>query len=217
MISTILSIDDEEINHEIIREFLQNYNVESAVSAQEALEVLQTQDVDLILLDIVMPQTDGIELCEKVKQNKKTAHIPILFVTANTKDEYIRNAFERGGVDFIKKPVNAVDLQQRVKLHLKDRVIFSFDANHYFNLKTKTLYKNNKEIKLSNSEQKLLTFFIKNKGIIVDNITIANAIFENFNHEYKPKTIRNLISSLRAKLPEESIQSIYGSGYIFVN
>lgn len=215
MLYNILSIDDEKINHEIIQETLPSYNVEVAMDADEAMELLSNKDIDLILLDIMMPNSDGIELCKRIKHNPKTSHIPILFITANTEDAYIQKAFEAGGIDFIKKPVNAVDIQQRVQLHLKDRVIFTIDNEHFFNAKTQTLYKNNIQVPLSNNEKKLLALFMHNIGQTIDVAKIANSIFNNSSYEYKNKTIRNLISSLRSKLPEESIVSIYGIGYRF--
>ena len=215
MFNIILSIDDEAINHDIVQEVLPYHKIECAMSAKEALEILQVKDIDLILLDIVMPDYDGLKLCKEIKNNPKTSHIPILFITANTNDTFIKEAFEAGGIDFIKKPINAVDLQQRVKLHLKDKVIFTIDKEYYFNLKTVTLYKENTELLLSTKEKELLSLFISKNGITLEAVDIANYLDKEYNKEYKSKTIRNLVSSLRGKLPKGIIENIYGVGYLF--
>ena len=211
----ILCVDDKPINLDIVIEMLHNYTVYPAIDAINALDILDKFDIDLILLDIMMPNISGFELCKQIKEDSDFNDIPILFITADHKDETIFNAFEYGGVDFIKKPLNAIDLQQRVKLHLKQNSIFTIDKHFYFDKKTNTLFKDNKIVKLSKSKQKLLKLFITKINIPINPIDISAYIYDDHTKEYNNKTIRNLISSLKNKLPKDLITNSYGQGYIF--
>ncbi len=211
----ILCVDDEPINLDVVTEILHCYTVYSAIDAENAFNILDKVTIDLILLDIMMPNISGLELCKQIKENNETTGIPILFITAHTNDEIIINAFEYGGVDFIKKPLNVIDLQQRVKLHLRQNKIFTINTQFYIEKKTMTLFKDNTVIKLSKSEQRLLRLFINRINIPINPMDISNYIYNDIPREYNNKTIRNLISSLKNKLPEGLINNYYSQGYLF--
>ena len=105
MFNNILVVDDSRTNIYIITSFLENsYNIFPASNGEEALEIIAKQNINLVLLDIVMPQMDGFEVCTKLKADKKTKHIPVIFITANTDDNNIEQAYTVGGVDYITKP-----------------------------------------------------------------------------------------------------------------
>jgi len=119
----ILCIDDIESNLFILESVLKGaedefYNVLSAQSAHTGLDVLLRQEIDLILLDIMMPEVDGFLCAKMIKSNKKTKDIPIIFVTAKTDDETIQMCYEVGGADYVTKPFNSVELLARVSFHL---------------------------------------------------------------------------------------------------
>lgn len=211
----ILCVDDEPINLDIVTEILHNYTIYPAIDAPNALKILDKIEIDLILLDIIMPDTNGFMLCKQIKEDIQISDIPILFITASSKDETILNAFEYGGIDFIKKPLNVIDLQQRVKLHLKQKNTFIINIQYYFDKKESTLYKDNEMVKLSKSEQRLLKLFITNQNKPINPIDISNFIYDDHTKEYNNKTIRNLISKLRNKLPKGLITNYYDQGYIF--
>ncbi len=117
---TILAVDDEKINLNILIELLGNdYEVSVALNGEKALKLIEKKDIDLILLDIMMPGMDGYEVCQILKSKSKTKDIPILFITAKTDDESIVKGFEVGGIDYISKPFRPIELQARVKTHLK--------------------------------------------------------------------------------------------------
>jgi len=117
----ILIVDDEKLNIELAAVYLQEegYKLSFALNAKSALESIKLQKIDLILLDINMPVTDGFEVCRLLKEDKETKDIPIVFLTAQTDIKYISRAFEVGGVDYISKPFNGVELKARVKTHLQ--------------------------------------------------------------------------------------------------
>ncbi len=116
--STILIVDDTQTNIDVLIELLSDYDLVVATDGISALSILEDESVDLILLDIMMPIIDGFETCQKIKENKKTKDIPIIFLTAKTDDESIQKGFELGGVDYITKPFRPIELRARVKTHL---------------------------------------------------------------------------------------------------
>ena len=115
----ILIVDDEPANLKVLRQVLQDsYRLPFARSGADALELLEKEEVSLILLDIMMPDMTGFEVCEQVKAQPHTAHIPVIFVTAlkDTIDE--ETGFNLGAVDYITKPIVPAIVRARVKTHL---------------------------------------------------------------------------------------------------
>ena len=103
---TILIVDDVKENVDILVELLNEHDLVTALDGQVALDIVDEEDVDLILLDIMMPEIDGFEVCRRLKSNLKTAHIPIIFLSAKDKHEDIQEGFSLGAVDYITKPFN---------------------------------------------------------------------------------------------------------------
>jgi diguanylate cyclase len=118
---SILIVDDEPRNFDVIEAFLNEYDYELnyASSGQEALESLEIFEIDLILLDVMMPEMDGIEVCEHIKSIPKYRPIPIIMVTALTAKEDLAQCLNAGANDFISKPVNALELRARVQSMLR--------------------------------------------------------------------------------------------------
>ncbi len=117
----VLIVDDVTKNIQVVANFLQQagYEINFAVSGDSALNHIQQEKFDLILLDIMMPEMDGFEVCQKLKDNDETKDIPVIFLTAKTDIESIKKAFNAGGVDYITKPFNKAELLARVKTHLE--------------------------------------------------------------------------------------------------
>lgn len=116
---TILIVDDTPENIDILKGVLkEQYIIKAATRGSKALEIARTTPVDLILLDIMMPEMDGYEVCRTLKSDEATKKIPVIFVTAlhETGDE--TSGFEVGAVDYITKPINAAVVQARVRTHL---------------------------------------------------------------------------------------------------
>jgi len=120
---TILCVDDNQNNLFTLNALLstvQNINSIEVLGGKEALDTLLTRHVDLILCDVQMPDINGFELAQMIKSNKKTKHIPIIFVTAVFKsDEFIQQGFEIGAVDYITKPIDDNQLLNKITLYLK--------------------------------------------------------------------------------------------------
>ncbi len=121
--ASILIIDDIPQNIQVLGSFLSthNYNISFATSAKEALLLLEENRYDLLLLDIMMPEMNGYELCTLLKEREDFKDIPIVFITAKSDSDSIVKGFQSGGVDYITKPFNSYELLARVKTHLKLR------------------------------------------------------------------------------------------------
>ncbi len=116
----ILLVDDIPANLNVMVETLKNegYNLSFATSGEIALSTVPKFQPDLILLDIMMPGIDGFETCQRLKENKDTSEIPIIFITAKADTEDIIKGFAFGGVDYITKPFKQEEVLARVRTHL---------------------------------------------------------------------------------------------------
>lgn len=117
---TVLVIDDEPAALGMITDMLEaaEITVLVATSGEAALELLDRVLPDLIIMDAVMPGIDGFTTTQKIKRNPRLADIPVIFMTGLTESEHVVEAFEVGGVDYVKKPVNLHELLARVRVHM---------------------------------------------------------------------------------------------------
>ncbi len=117
----ILIVDDNPKNLQVLGNILvqNNYDVEYALSGKEALEWTKTESFDLILLDVMMPEMDGFEVCSILRKNKDFDDIPIIFLTAKTDKVSTIRGFELNAQDYINKPFDTAELNARIKTHLE--------------------------------------------------------------------------------------------------
>lgn len=118
---TILIVDDIEENVDVLVQLLDKYDLITSLSGTTALSIVEEEDIDLILLDIMMPHVDGFEVCKTLKQNPKTSHIPVIFLSARDEYDDIQAGFDLGAVDYVTKPFNPKELLSRIQTHLKLR------------------------------------------------------------------------------------------------
>ena len=118
---TILIVDDNPNNLKVVAGVLKEkgYDFRMAKSGKSALNILEKTKPDLILLDVQMPEMDGFETCKRIKQDESNANIPVVYLTANTDSDSIKKAFISGGVDYVTKPFNPIELLARIKTHIK--------------------------------------------------------------------------------------------------
>lgn len=115
----ILAIDDTPENLDVLKGILvPKYKVMAATRGALALKIAETQQPSLILLDIMMPEMDGYEVCRSLKSNPKTADIPVIFVTAMSEVEDEEKGFEAGAIDYLTKPIKPAIVKARVQTHL---------------------------------------------------------------------------------------------------
>jgi len=118
----ILVVDDNRDNINLIEEILSEEGYENilvASSGREALSIINENNIDIVLLDVMMPDMDGYEVCSTLQHDEATSDIPVIMVTAKTTSEDLKQGFKVGAFDYIKKPFNEVELIARVQSALK--------------------------------------------------------------------------------------------------
>ncbi|MCI0470867.1 MAG: response regulator [Candidatus Aminicenantes bacterium] len=117
----VLIVDDVPKNLQVLGNILRKkeYNIAAATSGKQALDMVEKVLPDLILLDIMMPDIDGLEVCGKLKKSPRAKDIPVIFLTAKTTTEDIVKGFEVGAVDYLTKPFNSLELLARAQTHIE--------------------------------------------------------------------------------------------------
>ncbi len=120
MKANVLIVDDISKNIQVLANILERsgYSVSYALSGLQAIEIVQNEDCDLILLDVMMPLLNGYETCQRIKELPGKDSLPIIFLTARAEQKDINRGFEVGAVDYLVKPCNAVELLARVDTHV---------------------------------------------------------------------------------------------------
>jgi two-component system sensor histidine kinase/response regulator len=118
---TVLIIDDAQDTIDLIRVILEDQGIDciSARNGERGITIAREGQVDLILLDILMPETDGFEVCRQLKSDPQLKDIPVIFITAKGDDDSIARGFELGAQDYIFKPFNRYEMLSRVQAHLR--------------------------------------------------------------------------------------------------
>ena len=194
----------------------EGYEVLDATNGEEAIDkFLENKDVSLIVLDVMMPKLNGYEVCKKIREY---SDVPILMLTAKSENEDIIKGFQLGSDDYLTKPFHLQIFIERVKALLRRTI--SEDEIVLDKLKIKNLsrevYYDNKLIELSNKEFELLSYFIKNKNIVLNREDLFKKIW-NYDYIGDCRTLDTHIKTLRNKLPEVEpyIKTIRGIGYKF--
>jgi two-component system, sensor histidine kinase and response regulator len=133
---SILVVDDNQENLRVVSNFLRekNYRIALATSGENALQILEQNKIDLILLDVMMPEMDGFTVCRNIKAKETLKDIPVIFLTARNDTNDIVKGFQAGGVDYITKPFRKEELFVRVINHLQLKIardILRAYAEHY--------------------------------------------------------------------------------------
>ncbi|MBS1514975.1 MAG: response regulator transcription factor [Bacteroidetes bacterium] len=224
----ILVVDDEKDIVDILKYNLEKeheFDVLTAYNGKEALSLVENNP-DLILLDIMMPELNGFDVCKQLKQNPATAKIPVIFLTAkeNEIDEIL--GLELGADDYIHKPLSPRKVIARVK-----SVIRRSNVEHEKNGKIDEIIKfknlevdslthsvkiNKKEVFFPKKEFQLLHFLIANRGRVYSRETLLNQIWGE-NIYVVDRTVDVHVAKVREKLGEynEYIETIKGLGYRF--
>jgi len=216
---TILIIDDTKANiNSLINLLGDTYDILVARNGISALEIAnEEQTIDLILLDIMMPKMDGYEVCQKLKANKKTDSIPIIFLTAKTDEESIERAYDIGGIDYVTKPFKPKELLARVKRELKLQELLSDLEQSQKELKllaaTDSMTKLYNRRYFSEVSQQVLALAIKENtelSIIMIDIDEFKNINDSYGHKVGDDVIITLASTLQEFTREEDIVCRFG-------
>lgn len=211
-IRRILVVDDQITNIETLKYRLnkEGYEVLQALRGDEAIELTLKEMPDLVLLDIMMPEISGFEVCKTLTEHALTKDIPIILVTALSSPEYVQKGFEVGAFDYVKKPFNNVELMMRIKSalissasskliayidKLKDNVEALTDSHMEISTAAESLVKDSELLK-----SKLGGFLDEEIEELIDKITSnGNYIYEKTNKKHTRfiQTIKKLLQSIK--------------------
>ena len=221
--SKVLIVDDDKDISELISLVLKKEEIDSKIinNPLEVIDIVEKESFDLILLDIMMPEISGTELCSKIRDK---VDCPIIFLSA--KNELIDKmlGYEIGGDDYITKPFNNSELVLKIKAHLRlnKRVSKKTKSNIIkigeisINKDTFEVYKNDLKIDISTREFELLKYLMENAGMVISKEQIFESVWGSSYGDIG--TVAVNIKSLRDKLQDKNkyIITIWGYGYKFV-
>lgn len=221
--SKVLIVDDDKDISELIALVLKKEEIDSKIinNPLEVIDIVEKESFDLILLDIMMPEISGTELCSKIRDK---VDCPIIFLSA--KNELIDKmlGYEIGGDDYITKPFNNSELVLKIKAHLRlnKRVNKKQKSNIIkigeisINKDTFEVYKNDLRIDISTREFELLKYLMENAGMVISKEQIFESVWGSSYGDIG--TVAVNIKSLRDKLQDKNkyIITIWGYGYKFV-
>ncbi len=217
----ILVVDDESRMRKLIRDFLskKGYEVIEAGDGEEAIDLFfNNKNIDLLILDVMMPKMDGWQVCREIRKYSK---VPIIMLTAKSEEQDELLGFELGVDEYITKPFSPKILVARVDAILRRSNKIGTDSI----MKAGTIEVNkaahivkvgDKQIELSFKEFELLVYFIENQGIALSRENILNNVW-NYDYFGDARTIDTHVKKLRSKLGKEAdyIKTIWGMGYKF--
>lgn len=206
---TIMVVDDERKIVEIISSYLrkEGFDIIYAFNGEEALKKFEHSKIDLIILDWMIPQINGIDVCKYIKNINSCK---IIMLTAKTQTDDELNALNIGADDYVKKPFDIRVLMMRVrKLLGVDNEFRVKDIK--LNIKNKQVYKGDNRLILTRIEFNLLSCFIKNKGIILSRDRIIDLVWGAYDGDYR--TVDTHIRRLRSKIGDNIIKTYRGMGY----
>lgn len=214
----LLIVDDEPLIREVIKEYslIENYDVLEASNGVEALEFVKNENIDIIVLDIMMPKLDGYST---LKEIKKIKNIPVILLSARKEEFDKLMGFELGSDDYLTKPFSPKELIARIKAILK-RTSNETDEFIYEDLvvdfKGHTVKIKDTELKITPKEYELLTFFIKNPNIALSREQLLSKIW-GYDFFGDDRTIDTHIKMLRNNLGDyrDLIVTVRGMGYKF--
>src|SRR5262245_15806190 len=224
MTTPVLLVDDDIKLGELLRSYLSNHGFGLTVctTIQEGLRTLRAHEFDLVLLDIMLPDGDGLEACKKVRANSS---IPILMLTARGADEDKIIGLELGADDYIAKPFNPRELVARLKAVLrrkgtvnweKDSSVIEYPDFH-LNPASQKLIVRGKELELTSAEFKLLKVLCSNPGRVFTRERLMDLV-QNRDFDGIDRSIDVHISRLRNKIEQDPkkprwIKTVWVSGY----
>ena len=222
MLANIVTVEDEKSLITLLKYNLEKegYKVKNAETGQEALQLIKGTLPDLVVLDWMLPDFSGIEVCKQIKRDKKLKTIPVLMLTAKSEAEDKIIGFENGVDDYLTKPFNNKELILRIKSLLKrSKPSLLEDLAIFKDLKIdriiRKVFREDKEIKLGPTEYKLLDFLIKSPQRVYSREQLLNNVWgENINVETRTVDvhIRRLRKAINIDKKNDLIRTVRSSG-----
>ncbi len=217
----VMVVDDEPRMRKLVRDFLskEGYMVVEAGDGEEALNLfLQTKDISLIIMDVMMPRMDGYEACEEIR---KVSEVPIILLTAKSEEKDELRGFSLGVDEYITKPFSPRVLMARVGAILRrtsqeeeSKTITA--GGIVLDTSAHSVTVDGVPVELSFKEFELLNYFLENQGVALSREKILNSVW-NYDYFGDARTIDTHVKKLRAKLGNrgEYIKTIWALGYKF--
>lgn len=198
----ILAIDDVSSNLDILLSFLEDYDVIPSVCAKKGIEIANSENVSLILLDINMPDLNGYEACKILKNSPKTEDIPIIFITSNSDEQSIELAYEVGCDDYISKPLKRGEVLARVNTQLKLKKTIK-DLEYLASYDSMTGAFNRRKF----FELAISLFDTHKRSLFATMIDIDNfkQINDTYGHNVGDLIIKECVKVIKNHLPKEAI------------
>ena len=228
MAKRILLVDDEPLILKGLRFTLEQegYDILTAADGEEALQVFFEQPVDLVLLDVMLPKLDGIQVCQRIRES---SNVPILMLTAKGEDMDKILGLEYGADDYMTKPFNILEVKARIKTVLRraaqpaaneeKKIIRVHDME--VNIVNRSVTLGGKEIRLTAKEFDLLQLFITNRGKVFSRETMLETVWK-YDYMGDARTVDVHIRRLREKIERNTAQpefifTKWGVGYYFTD
>jgi two-component system phosphate regulon response regulator PhoB len=223
MLANILLVEDEKAIVTLIKYNLEKegFKVFCSETGEDALKIIKEKTPDLVILDWMLPDTSGIDVCRQIKIDKKFKNIPVLILTAKGEPDDKIKGLEVGADDYVTKPFNNKELLLRIKSLIKrSKPSLLEDLGIFKDLKidriTRKVFRENKEIKLGPIEYKLLDFLIKSPQRVYSREQLLNNVWgENINVETRTVDvhIRRLRKAINIDKKNDLIRTVRSSGY----
>lgn len=218
----ILMIEDDEEMIQLLEQYLgkNGFNLFSLTSPLSAMDKLSTQHFDLVLLDLSLPEMDGLELCEKIKQSYPL--LPVIISTARADVDDKVTGFDAGADDYIAKPYDPRELVARMKTHIKraKNIFASAESSFRIDEQKFQIYQDEVLLDLTMAEYELFTLLIRHKDMVVSREFIVNSV-NAIQWESSDHSINVIIGRVRQKIGDDVkqpkfIKSIRGVGYQYI-
>jgi two-component system phosphate regulon response regulator PhoB len=223
MLANVLLVEDEKSIITLIKYNLEKegFKVFRAETGEDALKIIKEKTLDVVILDWMLPDVSGIEVCRQIKKDKKLKNIPVLILTAKGEPDDKIKGLEVGADDYVTKPFNNKELLLRIKSLIKRSKPSLLEETATFkNLKinriTKKVFRDNIEIKLGPIEYKLIDFFIKSPQRVYSREQLLNNVWgDNINVESRTVDvhIRRLRKAINFENKIDLIRTVRSSGY----
>jgi len=223
MLANVLLVEDEKSIITLIKYNLEKegFKVFCAETGEDALKIIKEKTLDVVILDWMLPDVSGIEVCRQIKKDKKLKNVPVLILTAKGEPDDKIKGLEVGADDYVTKPFNNKELSLRIKSLIKRSKPSLLEETATFkNLKinriTKKVFRDNIEIKLGPIEYKLIDFFIKSPQRVYSREQLLNNVWgDNINVESRTVDvhIRRLRKAINFENKIDLIRTVRSSGY----
>jgi two-component system, OmpR family, response regulator len=208
----LLLEDNKKLNETITKRLtMKGYSVLSIIDGAQAYEKI-TDGFSCFILDINVPNVDGIKILKKIREYYQT--LPVIIISASVELDVIKQAYDFGCNDFLKKPFFIDELEIKIErfCNIQNDKIY-FDENCYFDFKSSIIQMNDKEVRLTKKEKLLINLFLTKKNQVISYESIENYVWEgNFA---SLESIRSLIRRVRKIIDKDYIQTVVDTGYIF--